>query len=388
MQGIDFLVVGCGLTAGVIARHLAERLDKKVLIWERRNHIGGNLYDYADEHNILVQKYGPHTFHTKNKKVYEYISRFSKWNLYHLTCRVDIDGVKTPSPFNFQTIDDFFSIDIAEEIKNQLRIQYGTREMVTVLEVLNNKNELLRKYGEFLFEKDYSLYTAKQWGISPDKIDASVLERVPIRLSYKDGYFDDPYQVMPQISFTDFFIHLLDHPNIRVEFGIEALDHLKIQDGNRIFLDGSPFNIPVIYTGALDELFGCCNGMLPYRSLRFEWHYEDIESKQPAPVVVYPQAADYTRITEYKKLPIQEVKGSTYAVEFPLAYQTASKLEPYYPVLTDESRKQFQSYQKLESLIPTLYCCGRLADFKYYNMDQAIERAFELCDILEVNYQI
>lgn len=374
---MEVLVVGCGLCGAVIARHLAEQ-GKKVVIWERRDHIGGNMYDYVDEHGFLVQKYGPHTFHTKTKALYDYMCRFESWQEYKLTCGAVWDGKYTPTPFNFTTIDTFYPARQAAVLKEKLVKAFEGKETATVVEVLEHPDADIRGYAEFLFQNDYAPYTAKQWGVSPNEIDPSVLRRVPLRFSYDEGYFDDPYQVMPQHSFTSFFENLLSHPNIMVKIGIEALDHLKVADGH-LMLDGSRMELPVIYTGALDELFGCAYGKLPYRSLRFEWRYEEKNSLQTAPVVAYPQEAGYTRITEYKKLPVQNKSGTSYAVEYPLAYREGERMEPYYPVLTKESQTQFEQYRALAGQIPNLVCCGRLADFKYYNMDQALERALQIC---------
>lgn len=375
---MDYLVIGCGLSGAVVARHLAER-GRQVTIWERRDHIGGNMYDYVDEHGFLVQKYGPHTFHTKKKELYDYMCRFGRWQDYKLTCGAAWGGKYTPTPFNFTTIDTFYPAEKAELLKEKLKKAFSGRDTATVVEVLAHPDEDIRGYAEFLFQNDYAPYTAKQWGVSPSEIDPSVLKRVPLRFSYEEGYFDDPYQVMPEQSFTHFFQNLLDHPNIHVELSVEALDHIQIRN-DRIFLDGVPLEIPVVYTGALDELFGGIYGRLPYRSLRFEWKYEDKESLQDAPVVAYPQEAGYTRITEYKKLPVQTGTGTSYALEYPLTYQEGTQQEPYYPVLTEQSQQQYEQYRRAAEAVPNLICCGRLADFKYYNMDQALEqalRAFE-----------
>ena len=375
---MDYLVIGCGLSGAVVARHLAER-GRQVTIWERRDHIGGNMYDYVDEHGFLVQKYGPHTFHTKKKELYDYMCRFGRWQDYKLTCGAAWGGKYTPTPFNFTTIDTFYPAEKAELLKEKLKKAFSGRDTATVVEVLAHPDEDIRGYAEFLFQNDYAPYTAKQWGVSPSEIDPSVLKRVPLRFSYEEGYFDDPYQVMPEQSFSHFFQNLLDHPNIHVELGVEALDHIQIRN-DRIFLDGAPLEIPVVYTGALDELFGGIYGRLPYRSLRFEWKYEEKDSLQDAPVVAYPQEAGYTRITEYKKLPVQTGTGTSYALEYPLTYQEGTQQEPYYPVLTEQSQQQYEQYRRAAEAVPNLICCGRLADFKYYNMDQALEqalRAFE-----------
>ena len=373
----DHIVVGCGLTGGVIARSLAEK-GKRVLIMERRAHIGGNMYDYIDEHGFLVQKYGPHTFHTTKKELYDYMCQFEEWNNYRLTCGAFIDGKCTPTPFNFQTIDDFYSPNEAEELKVHIKAAFGDRLTATVVEVMSHSDPLISGYAKFLFDKDYSLYTAKQWGISPSEIDVSVLERVPLRFSYNVGYFDDEFQVMPKHSFSRFFENLLAHKNIIVKLGVNALEHIKIV-GDEIYINGTATKIPVVYSGALDELFEYRFGELPYRSLSFEWKYEDKASVQDMPVVAYPQADRFTRITEYKKLPIQMKNGSSYAVEYPLKYDHLEHTEPYYPVLTGKSRKQYAKYRDLADTVNGLYCCGRLGDFKYYNMDQALENALKLC---------
>lgn len=373
----DCLVVGCGLSGAVIARHLAE-LGKRVTIWERRDHIGGNMYDYVDEHGFLVQKYGPHTFHTKRKHLYDYMCQYEQWEKYRLTCGAVWGGRFTPTPFNFTTIDTFYPADKAEALKKKLTEAFADRETATVVEVLEHSDEDIRGYAQFLFENDYAPYTAKQWGVDPSEIDSSVLKRVPLRFSYNVGYFDDDYEVMPRHSFNRFFENLLDHPNIRVVLGVEALEHLKAQ-GNRMLLEGIELKIPVIYTGALDELFGGIYGQLPYRSVSFEWRYEEIDSLQDAPVVAYPQEPGFTRITEYKKLPVQKKPGTSYAVETSHPYREGEKMEPYYPVLTDASHAQYAKYKALADQIPNLIYCGRLADFKYYNMDQALERALIVC---------
>ena len=377
---MDCLVVGCGLCGATVARHLAER-GKRVSIWERRCHIGGNMHDYVDEHGFLVQKYGPHAFHTSKDELAGFMRRFEEWQDFKLVCGAQLNGKFTPVPFNFATIDTFYPEKEAAALKEKLArafaVDGGTRT-ATVLEALQRPDSDIRGYAEFLFRNDYRPYTAKQWGMPPEEIDASVLKRVPLRFSYDDGYFDDTWQAMPVHSFTRFFENLLDHPNISVELNIDACARLKLE-GAKLLLDGKAADFPVVYTGALDELFGFCFGALPYRSLRFEWKYEEVESYQQAPVVAYPQEPGYTRITEYKKLPAQEGRGTTYAVEYPLPARAGQKQEPYYPVLTEESQAQYARYAALADAIPSLVYCGRLADFKYYNMDQALERALGVC---------
>ena len=370
------LIIGCGIVGSVIARYFAEERDMDVSVWERRNHIGGNMYDYIDEHGIRVHMYGPHIFHTKNEKIYDYVCKYGNWEPYHLICGAVIDGICTPTAFNFKTIDLFYSPEDAANIKQHIRNKFGARESATVVELLDCDDSVIRDYAQFLFDKDYSLYTAKQWGISPADIDKSVLKRVPIRFSYEEAYFSDEFQYMPKDGYTQFIQNILNHPNIKVKLGIDALEHIEICN-NEILLDKLEIDYPVIYTGPIDELFKFENGRLPYRSLRFEWKYENKDSFQELPVIAYPQAKDFMRITEYKKLPVQDAQGTTYAVEYPLPYSSSNTcLEPYYPVLTEESQKMYYEYRKKVSMVKNLYCCGRLADFKYYDMDKAIESAF------------
>lgn len=338
---MDALVIGCGLSGCVAARYLAEQ-GKRVQIWERRAHIGGNMYDYTDEHGFLVQQYGPHTFHTKKKELYDYMCRFEQWQSYRLTCGAVWGGRYTPTPFNFTTIDVFYPPERAVTLKNKLARAFAGRETATVVEVLEHPDPDIRGYAEFLFQNDYAPYTAKQWGVSPQDIDPSVLKRVPLRFSYDEGYFDDPYQVMPVHSFTCFFQNLLKHPNIEVVLNVEALEHLSVCDG-QIFLDGAACDRPVIYTGALDELFDCAYGRLPYRSLRFEWRYEETVSFQNAPVVAYPQEAGYTRITEYKKLPVQKYRVAVMRWNIPFPIVRGRSRNPIIPYLPSRASVNMKS---------------------------------------------
>ena len=373
-----YTIVGCGLSGAVIARHLAES-GKEVRIWERRDHIGGNMYDYRDERGFLIQRYGPHTFHTNDSDLYEYMCRFEDWDEYILRCGAIWDGAYTPTPFNFTTIDTFFPPDEAAELKSRIDEKYPGRETITVVEALDDEDDLIRRYAEYLFEKDYRPYTSKQWGIPPSEIDPSVLKRVPIRFSYADRYFDDLFQVMPRHSFTSFFERLLDHERISVELGIDALEHLSVS-GNRVAIDGLT-DEHVVYTGALDELFRYRFGRLPYRSLRFNIIYPDTRSFQPAPVVAYPQDPEVVRITEYTKLPEQTGEGTVCVEEYSQEYEPGS-CEPYYPVLTEASMRLHSVYKEMADALENLLYCGRLADFRYYNMDQALRRALDLAETL------
>lgn len=373
----DCVIVGAGFCGCVIARKLAE-VGKKVLILERRNHIAGNTYDEVSEAGILIQNYGPHIFHTNKENVYEFITMYGKWNNYKLNCEVSIDGISTPSPFNFKTIDQLYNEKDAEILKENIRNEYPSKDKDTIVEMLNSTNLIIKKYADLLFEKDYSLYTAKQWGISPNEIDVSVLKRVPVRFDYEDMYFDDKYECQPDGGYTAFFEKLLNHENITVELNNDALKKITIEN-NSILMDSKPFNSPVVFTGAIDELYGYKFGKLPYRSLYFKYETKDIDSYQNAPVVAYPQVSDYTRITEYTKLPYQDGHGkTTIAYEYPLQFDTESVNEPYYPIINESNNTAYLKYSNEASKISNLFLCGRLADYKYYNMDDAINRALDV----------
>lgn len=371
-----YIIVGCGITGATIGRILAEA-GINVEIWDRRDHIGGNMYDYVDEHGILVHMYGPHIFHTSNDDVWTFVNQFEEWKPFRLVCGASWDGKFTPTAFNFKTIDVFYSPEDAEKLKRRLLDTYQGRESASVIELIENPDPVIHRYAEFLFKNDYAPYTAKQWGVSPEEINSDVLKRVPIRFSYEESYFNDKYEAMPVHGYTRFFENLIDHPHITLKLGTEALDYLQIKN-KKVVISRMPYeDVTLIYTGALDELFRNRYGKLPYRSLKFEWKYDAIDSLQPAPVVAYPKEQEYTRITEYKKLPVQNVMGTSYAVEYPIPYKSGERVEPYYPVLTEESSQLYHKYACEADMVENLYVCGRLGNFKYYNMDDALSEALK-----------
>ncbi|WP_314873619.1 UDP-galactopyranose mutase [Stomatobaculum longum] len=377
---MKYYIVGSGIVGAVLAAELAKK-GNTVQVLERRAHAGGNVYDYDDEYGIHVHHYGPHIFHTNDDEVYRYVSDNCELKDFNLVCGSVMDGKCVPTSFDFSSVDTFFPEE-AEEIKAHIKAEFGDRASATVLEMLESQDSYVRRFADFLYEKDYKPYTAKQWGIDPEKVDRQIFKRVPILFSYGSKYFSDKYQAMPVKGYMEFIENLLKTPGIELRLNEEALNRFSIRDhqvmdGDKL-LDGV-----LIFTGALDELFGCKHGKLPYRSLRFAWKHEDIDSFQDMPVVAYPQAEGFTRITEYKKLPVQEVRGTTYAVEYPLPYKQGEAMEPYYPVLTEESQELFQKYYEEAKQVKGLAFAGRLAEFKYYNMDQAIRRALDLARELQ-----
>lgn len=375
-----YYIAGSGIVGAVLAAELAKK-GHTVQVLERRAHAGGNVYDYDDEYGIHVHHYGPHIFHTNDDEVYRYVSDNCELKDFNLVCGSVMDGKCVPTSFDFSSVDTFFQEE-AEEIKVHIKAEFGDRASATVLEMLESQDSYVRRFADFLYEKDYKPYTAKQWGIDPEKVDRQIFKRVPILFSYGSKYFSDKYQAMPVKGYMEFIENLLKHPSIELRLNEEALDRFSIRD-NQVMDGDKPLDGILIFTGALDELFDCKHGKLPYRSLRFVWKHEDIDSFQDMPVVAYPQAEGFTRITEYKKLPVQEVRGTTYAVEYPLHYKQGEAMEPYYPVLTEESQKLFRKYYDEAKQVRGLAFAGRLAEFKYYNMDQAIRRALDLARELQ-----
>lgn len=376
MNKYDCIVVGSGFAGTVNASILAEQ-GYHVLVLEKRSHIAGNTYDETEKNGILIQKYGPHIFHTNNEKVVNFLKKFGEWEDYQLACKVFMNDKFTPSPFNYQTIDDYYSIEEARELKKQLKLEYPNQNYATIVELLESTNPIVKSYANFLYDNDYSLYTAKQWGIKPSEIDISVLKRVPVLFSYEQRYFHDRFEMTPQKGYTNLFENMLKHPNIEVRLNVNCKDIFTVDD-KYITYHQEPITCPIIYTGALDELFDYRYGLLPYRTLQFKYEILQQDSFQDAPVVAYPQVSDFTRITEYKKLPIQDIKNSTIiAKEYPSQYGLKSKnSEPYYPIINDKNKLQYQQYLDLAIKIPNLYLCGRLAEYQYFNMDQVIEQAF------------
>ena len=377
----DVIVAGAGLTGSIYARHFAD-LGKRVLILERREHVGGNLYDYLED-GIYVQKYGPHSFHCNDKKVLSFIKKYAEVYDFILNVQVYMHNKFTPSPFNFKTIDQFYREDEAKRLKEKLLSYFKEAKSATILELLGSNDEEIRNFGKFLYESDYSLYTAKQWGIKPCEVDPNVLKRVPILLNYDEQYFYDTFQFMPKYGFSNFVKNLINNDNIDVKLNSDFLDYVEFKDG-KTYLNDELFDGLIIYTGEIDKLFSYKYGALPYRSLKFEFFKENIFSYQNAPIVAYPEAKNYTRITEFKKF-LEDSSGipnTIYVVEYPQKYE-AGKNEPYYPINNDNSNKVHMRYMEEASKYKNLKISGRLGWFKYFNMDKII---LNVLNDIELNF--
>ena len=380
----DCLVIGSGYAGSVAAREMAERGGRRVLVLERRGHVGGNAYDCLDEHGILIHKYGPHIFHTSERRVFDYLSRFTGWRDYQHRVVANVHGRFLPVPFNLTSLPMAFPEEKAARLEDKLLSAYSANARVTILSLRENTDPELREVADYVYENVFVHYTMKQWGQLPEEIDPATTARVPILLSRDDRYFQDPYQGMPLEGYTPLFQRMLDHPRITVELGVDARERMALEDGV-IRLDGEPFAGPVIYTGEVDELFSFRFGHLPYRTLDFDFETLEVDRFQPTATVNYTVSEDYTRITEYKQLTGQVVPGRTTIMEeYSRAYTGSPGEIPYYAVISPENNALYGRYRDLAGGFSNLHLLGRLAEYKYYNMDAIALRALTLCDgILE-----
>lgn len=368
------LVVGAGLSGSVAARTFADK-GANVLILEKRPHIGGNVYDRLLDNGILAQVYGAHLFHTGKADVIAYLERFADFFPYRHTVLANIRGMLIPVPFRFSSIRTTFPREKAEAMIALLLSAYGEGAKIPILELRKNDNPLLKELAEYVYENVFARYTAKQWGMSLADLDPAVGMRVPVVATESGGYFTDAFQCMPEGGFTQMVNRILSHPRIRVVCGCDALPRLSLS-GGAVLLDGQPFDGPVIYTGCLDELFGFAFGRLPYRSLRFDFWDLEQESFQPCGVVNYTVSEDYTRILEFRHfMKHPPVSRTTIAYEYPCTHDGANT--PYYPVLSKENSSLYELYAVELQKFPQITALGRLAQYKYYNMDEAVAAALE-----------
>jgi len=356
----DYVIVGAGFAGSVAAERLATQQNKKVLIIEKRNHIGGNAYDEFDENGILVHRYGPHIFHTNSKEVFEYLSKFTEWRFYEHRVLASLENRLYPIPINGDTINKLYNM----ELKNNCEIQeYLDKVKEIRYPIMNSEDIIVNKVGYDLFEKFFKNYTIKQWSVEPKYLAPSVCGRIPIRTNFDDRYFNDKYQFMPKDGYTKMFERMLNHKNIEI---ILNADYKKII---------SDINFDkMIYTGPIDYFFDFTIGKLPYLSIRFEWETFASESYQPVAQINYvDNRAKYTRVIEHKKLSGQQNDFTTISKEYPQATG-----EPYYPIPCEENQIQYKKYKLESEKLKNVVFLGRLAENRYYNMDQVVSRTLNI----------
>ena len=358
----DYLIVGAGFAGSVLAERLARKADKKVLIVDRRNHIGGNAYDCYDDAGLLIHKYGPHIFHTNSQDVFEYLSQFTSWRPYQHRVLACVDGQLVPIPINLDTINRLYGTSMTGfEVEKFFTSVAEPRETIRTSE-----DVVVSRVGRELYEKFFRNYTRKQWGLDPSELDASVTARVPVRSNRDDRYFTDTFQSMPLHGYTRMFERMLDHPNVKI----------MLNTNFREIVETIPYR-EMVYTGPIDEFFDCCYGKLPYRSIEFKFETIDAPTYQPAPVVNYPNDYAYTRVTEFKYLTGQEHRKTSVVYEYPRADG-----DPYYPVPMPENAELYKKYKALADSTPGVHFVGRLATYRYYNMDQVVAQALATFDRL------
>lgn len=351
----DYLIVGAGFAGSVLAERLANKAGKKVLIIDKREHIAGNAYDYYNEDGILIHKYGPHIFHTNSKEVFEYLGQFTPWRPYEHRVLGSVDGQLVPIPINLDTINKLYGLNLNS---SEVEAFFAARAE-KVAGVKTSEDVVVSKVGRELYEKFFRGYTRKMWDLDPSELDASVTARVPTRTNRDDRYFTDTYQAMPLHGYTKMFSNMLSHPNIKVMLNT---DYKEI-------IDFIPYK-NLIFTGPIDEYFNYCYGKLPYRSLEFKFETIDADTFQPTGTVNYPNDQLYTRITDFKYLSGQKHAKTAIVYEFPKADG-----DPYYPVPRAENAELYKKYQQLAASMTNTYFVGRLATYKYYNMDQVVAQA-------------
>lgn len=354
----DYLVVGAGFAGSVVAEQMARTCGKKVLLVDRRPHIGGNAYDHFDASGILIHKYGPHIFHTNSDDVFNYLSRFTKWRKYEHRVLASVTGKLVPVPINLDTVNRLYNLNLCEA---ELEEFFRTRAE-PIQTIRTSEDVVLSRVGRDLYEKMFRGYTRKQWGLDPSQLDAQVTARIPVRTNRDDRYFTDVHQAMPLNGYTRMFENMLDHPGITLELGVDYREVIKTTSYNEM-----------IYSGPIDEFFEFRFGKLPYRSLEFRHETVNSRQLQPVAVINYPNEHAYTRITEFKHLTGQSHAKTSVVYEYP-----RSEGDPYYPVPRPENAALYRKYEALANATRGVHFVGRLATYKYYNMDQIVGQALTL----------
>ncbi len=372
------LIIGSGLTGAVTAERIANVLNEKVFVIEKRTHAGGNCYDCRTDAGINVHIYGPHIFHTDYKDVYDYLSNFTDWHMYHHKVLAFIDGKYVPIPFNLNSLHMLFPEGLAKRTEEKLISRYGYNTKVPILKLKEEQDGDLRFLSDYVYEKVFLHYTEKQWGLKPEDIDPNVTARVPVYVSRDDRYFTDRYQAVPARGYFEIFKNMLSHPNIKLMLNTDFAEVLHLDlEGRKIYFMGQEFTGNVIFTGMADELFGYRFGHLPYRSLDLRFETVRTDFFQETAVVNYPNDYDFTRITEFKHMHPAGSSETVILKEYPKSYSPGRDI-PYYPVFTEENVSLYGKYQDLAQGFRNLFLVGRLAEYRYYDMDDAVKRALEV----------
>jgi UDP-galactopyranose mutase len=362
----DWIVVGAGFTGATFAERMASA-GKRVRIVERRAHIAGNAFDACNERGILVHRYGPHIFHTNSAAVWSYLSNFTAWRPYEHRVLGLIEGKLVPIPFNLDSLAALFPPDAAAKIEKTLVGQVGFGKKVPILKLRESDNPDIRDFADYVYRNVFEGYTIKQWQLRPEELSPSVTARVPVSISHDDRYFQDTYQAMPLHGYTAMFRRMLDHPNIEVVLDHDWKHAASESDRERI-----------LFTGAIDEFLDYRFGPLAYRSLRFEERTLEEVQHQPVGTVNYPNDFQYTRITEQKIITGQQASVTTLITEYPQPHEPGRTIA-YYPIPRDENQLLYAKYaEAAQAEFPHVCFAGRLADYQYYNMDQACARALKL----------
>lgn len=361
-----YLIVGCGITGIILANRIANELKKEVLIIDLRDHIGGNCFDYLDN-NIYVHKYGTHIFHTDNQKVWNYLSNFTKWHFYMHKVKAVIEGIEVPIPFNLNSIHLLFPQQLANKIEEKLIDNFNFGTKVPILELKKTNDKDLHVLAEYVYKHAFLGYTLKQWGITPEELDPLVTGRVPVYISKDDRYFQNKYQAIPINGYTKMFEEMLNNPLITVQLNTDFIQYKnKLQNFEKVF-----------YTGAIDEYFDYKFGKLPYRSLNLEFQTINKEFYQDNSVINYSENYDFTRIGEYKYFLASKSDKTIISFEYPEEF-IKDKNERCYPIINEKNNKLYQEYSNEAKSLKNVIFLGRLGDYKYYDMDKAIERTLNI----------
>lgn len=378
-KNYDAVIVGSGFAGATSARRFADA-GRSVLLLEKRDHIGGNAYDCLDDAGVLIHKYGPHIFHTNSRRVYDFLCRFGSFSDYAHKVAARVGDKLIPVPFNLNSIDAVFG-ERAESLRKKLLDRYAAEKKIPVFELTEQDDPELAELAEYVYENVFKYYTQKQWGVPMEQVSRETLSRVPVFLSRDDRYFQDAYQGMPTEGYTALIANMLDHPLIETVVSVDARERLTL-DGERILLDGEEFLGEVIYSGPADELFDNKYGALPYRTLDFKFETHNVDRYQPYGTVNYTVSEDYTRITEFKILTEQQLPGvTTIMKEYSRAYEGGEDI-PYYAILDPENLALYEKYAAEANKSGRFHLLGRLAEYRYYNMDATVEKALTLCDEL------